>query len=270
MKRCTSTRTARRRGSRSSPARCRNISIALTHAARRPSGLFRDGGAAVERAAAEARPGRAAPVRRGHHRQHGLGPHARRRHASSAASQRPVRVQPAVASAHAGDHGAGAGRVAGRGGVQFRTALRTVRAWHSRHRAGARRSGRSRRRSCSKRCASSIADRPFVRVGAEMPHIKDVAGSNYAFLSGAANGETDRRDVRDRQSGQGRGRRRDAMAESRVRLRRNDGPQRPRPAGRKRRRTAASTADATIDDTRSRSAMPRSPRAGVCAVSAAK
>ena len=46
--------------------------------------------------------------------------------------------------------------------------------------------------------------RPFVRVGAEMPHIKDVAGSNYAFLSGAANGDDDRRDVRHRQPGQGR------------------------------------------------------------------
>ncbi len=31
---------------------------------------------------------------------------------------------------------------------------------------------------------------PFVRVAAEMPHIKDVAGSNYAFISGAANGST--------------------------------------------------------------------------------
>ena len=34
------------------------------------------------------------------------------------------------------------------------------------------------------------AGRPFVRVNAEMPHIKDVATSNYAFLSGAANGST--------------------------------------------------------------------------------
>lgn len=33
-------------------------------------------------------------------------------------------------------------------------------------------------------------DRPFVRVVAEMPHVKDVAGSNYAFVSGAADGNT--------------------------------------------------------------------------------
>jgi len=33
-------------------------------------------------------------------------------------------------------------------------------------------------------------DRPFVRVAAEMPHVKDVASSNYAFVSGAANGST--------------------------------------------------------------------------------
>ena len=32
--------------------------------------------------------------------------------------------------------------------------------------------------------------KPFVRVGADMPHIKDVAGSNYAMLSAAANGNT--------------------------------------------------------------------------------
>ena len=32
--------------------------------------------------------------------------------------------------------------------------------------------------------------RPFVRVAPEMPHVKDVAGSNYAFISGAANGST--------------------------------------------------------------------------------
>jgi N-acetyl-gamma-glutamyl-phosphate reductase len=33
-------------------------------------------------------------------------------------------------------------------------------------------------------------DRPFVRVAAELPHIKDVAGSNYAFLSGVAQGNS--------------------------------------------------------------------------------
>jgi N-acetyl-gamma-glutamyl-phosphate reductase len=33
-------------------------------------------------------------------------------------------------------------------------------------------------------------DRPFVRVINEMPHVKDVAGSNYAFISGIANGNT--------------------------------------------------------------------------------
>ena len=32
--------------------------------------------------------------------------------------------------------------------------------------------------------------KPFVRVGDELPHIKNVAASNYAFLSGAANGST--------------------------------------------------------------------------------
>lgn len=33
-------------------------------------------------------------------------------------------------------------------------------------------------------------DQPFVRVTPEMPHVKDVAGSNYTFLSGAADGRT--------------------------------------------------------------------------------
>jgi N-acetyl-gamma-glutamyl-phosphate reductase common form len=32
--------------------------------------------------------------------------------------------------------------------------------------------------------------KPFVRVVGEMPHVKDVAASNYAFVSGAANGQT--------------------------------------------------------------------------------
>jgi N-acetyl-gamma-glutamyl-phosphate reductase common form len=32
--------------------------------------------------------------------------------------------------------------------------------------------------------------RPFIRVQPETPHIKDVAASNFAYLSGAANGET--------------------------------------------------------------------------------
>ena len=32
--------------------------------------------------------------------------------------------------------------------------------------------------------------RPFIRVQAEAPHVKDVATSNYAYLSGAANGDT--------------------------------------------------------------------------------
>jgi N-acetyl-gamma-glutamyl-phosphate reductase common form len=32
--------------------------------------------------------------------------------------------------------------------------------------------------------------KPFVRVAAELPHIKDVASSNYAYVSGAANGNT--------------------------------------------------------------------------------
>jgi N-acetyl-gamma-glutamyl-phosphate reductase common form len=32
--------------------------------------------------------------------------------------------------------------------------------------------------------------KPFVRVAAELPHIKDVASSNYAYISGAANGNT--------------------------------------------------------------------------------
>ena len=33
-------------------------------------------------------------------------------------------------------------------------------------------------------------DQPFVRVTPELPHVKDVAGSNYAFVSGAASGST--------------------------------------------------------------------------------
>ncbi len=33
-------------------------------------------------------------------------------------------------------------------------------------------------------------NQPFVRVNPEMPHVKDVAGSNYSFISGATDGKT--------------------------------------------------------------------------------
>lgn len=38
--------------------------------------------------------------------------------------------------------------------------------------------------------SSFYAGKPFVRVAPELPHVKDVAGSNYAYVSGAANGNT--------------------------------------------------------------------------------
>ncbi len=38
--------------------------------------------------------------------------------------------------------------------------------------------------------ADFYRDRPFIRVQPEMPHIKDVATSNYAFMSAAAQGES--------------------------------------------------------------------------------
>ena len=63
----------------------------------RPSRLFRDGDLAGERAAAGAGTDRPTLVRHRHHRQHRLGPQARRRHASSAAPQRSV--QPMARSA---------------------------------------------------------------------------------------------------------------------------------------------------------------------------
>lgn len=38
--------------------------------------------------------------------------------------------------------------------------------------------------------ADFYSGKPFVRVSPDLPHIKDVAGSNYAYVSGAANGGT--------------------------------------------------------------------------------
>ena len=38
--------------------------------------------------------------------------------------------------------------------------------------------------------SSFYRGKPFVRVAAELPHIKDVAASNYAYVSGAASGNT--------------------------------------------------------------------------------
>jgi N-acetyl-gamma-glutamyl-phosphate reductase len=78
-----------------------------------------------------------------------------------------------------------------------------VRARHSRHRAGDARNARSRRPSCSKRLREFYRGPPFVRVAAEMPHVKDRRGSNYASQRRRQRHD-DRGDVRHRQSRQGR------------------------------------------------------------------
>ena len=55
--------------------------------------------------------------------------------------------------------------------------------------------------------AESYERSPFVHVAPEPPRVKDVVGSNFARLSGGRRRRNDRRDVRDRQPGQGRRRR---------------------------------------------------------------
>ena len=87
-----------------------------------------------------------------------------------------------------------------------------------------RRSARSRRRNCSTPCASSIAANPSCALQPEMPHIKDVATSNYAYPERRGEWRDDRSDVRDRQSHEGRRGRRHPVAEPYVRLRRDDRP----------------------------------------------
>ena len=178
-RRSTSTRTARRRASRSSPARCPSTSTQLHDAARRASRLLRDGGPARQRAAADARAHRAASVRRRRHGQHGLGPQAGRRHASSAASQRPVRLQRARAPPHAGDHGACAAAATGVD-AEFDFVPHSgpfARGIHVTRAGGALKRSITTRGRCCARCASSTRGSPFVRVAAEPPRVKDVVGA---------------------------------------------------------------------------------------------
>ncbi len=115
------------------PQRLREFTCALpehlaqrTDAACGAPGLLCDRDAAGERAAAEARAGVTDAVRQRRHRQHRFGAQAGRGHASSAAAQRPVRLQRAGASPCARGRGLCAGGIGRRGGFRLRAAFRTL------------------------------------------------------------------------------------------------------------------------------------------------
>ena len=157
-------------------------------------------------------------VRHRHHRQHRIGPQARRGHASSAAAWRSVLLRRARSPACTRDRRLRASRDRRRGGNQFRAPFGSVRARHSRHGAGGAASkpiGRAPRRSAA--LAGYYAGCPFVRVSGTAPRVKDVAASNYAQLERRDQWHVHRRHVGARQFEQGRRRRRHAMDEPAAR-----------------------------------------------------
>ena len=133
---------------------------------------------------------RAHAVRQRRHRQHRLGPQARRRHAPSDAPQRPVFLRRAWPSPHAGNHRAGEGghRASMRSSPSCRTRVRLRAASMPPCRRASSR--RAMRRPWSACCASSTRAAPFVRVLDNAPRVKDIVASNYAHLSAVANGRT--------------------------------------------------------------------------------
>ena len=162
-------------------------------AARGTPGLLCDRNIARRRAAPRTQIGERATLRRRYHRQYRLRPQERRRDAPSAAAQRPVRLQRARAPPRPGD-AANCLRDACRPGRRhcLRPALRTVRARHSRDRAGGTHGERTSSSAARQLAAlrSFYAHAPFVRVTDEPPRIKNVVTSTYAHLSAVANGRT--------------------------------------------------------------------------------
>ena len=156
-------------------------------------------------------------VRQRRHRQHRLGPQAGRRHASPAAAQRPVLLQRALAPACAGDRRVRARRIGRRRRVRLRPALGPVCARHSRHRAGATENARGHGAADRPRCASSMRTRPFVRVDGQRAAREGRRCEQLRAPVRRGQRPHGRRDVRGRQSQQGRRRRRRAMDEPDVR-----------------------------------------------------
>ena len=125
----------------------------------RAPGLLRDRGAARHRAAAGVGPDHAATVRLGVTGSTGSGRKPSDEHAPSAAPQRPLQLQRAVAPTHAGDHCLRARRQRRRGAIRLRAALRAVRARHTCHGAGAAALIHGHREGAWPPCASSTPAR---------------------------------------------------------------------------------------------------------------
>ena len=151
-----------------------------------------------------------AAVRRGDHRQHRLGPQARRGHAPSRCATAictpttrwRIATRPKITRLRAGRHRASTRR------LRLRAALRPVRPRHPCHRAGATAAAARHRRRCSPRCASSMPARPSCTCA--IPR-RASRTSPPAITRSSRRGQRRphrRGDVRARQSQQGRRRRR--------------------------------------------------------------
>ena len=160
-------------------------------------GCFATAALLATRAAARLGTRRAAAVHRRRHRQHRLGPQARRGHPPSAAPRRLVRLC-ALAHRHAPEIAACAERASGiaaqihfvpHSGPFARGIHITVQAVMQEPRSSA---------AVQAALAEYYRDRPFVRVVAAPPRVKDVATSNYAHLHAVADGTSHRRHVRAR------------------------------------------------------------------------
>ena len=202
----------------------------VTHAARRASGLLLHGHPAGERAAAVVRHRRAHVVRQRRHRQHRLGPQARRRHASPDAPQRPLFLWRARPPPHARDHRARQGGIGRRSRIRVRAALRSVRARHPRHGAGAAQVAArcGFRRGAAARVLRGLPVRARARQRAARERHRR---QQLRAPDGRGQWPHDRRDERGRQPQQGRRRRRRAMDEPPVRPARNRGAHRARQPG---------------------------------------
>ena len=187
----TSTRTARRRGSRSSPARCRSTCASsptphVAHPGCFATAILLASVPLLALGLVEPR-----PVRQRRHRQHRLGPQARPR-------ARIIRCATATctptARSRIGTRRRSPPARSGRSGVEARVRLRaalgSVRARHPRHGAGAAQAARSTRAGLHRRAARLLRRLALrARQRDAPPRVKDVVGSNYAHLSAVGDGQ---------------------------------------------------------------------------------
>ena len=147
-------------------------------------------------------------VRRRHHRQHRLGPQARRGHAPSAAARGSVLLRRARPPACAGDRRLRATRPPASRPRSISCPIRVRSRAASTSRCRPRCSEPLTSAAGARRARASSTRLPVRARAGTAPRVKDVAASNYAHLSAVTNGTTIAVMCGARQSEQGRRRRR--------------------------------------------------------------